>query len=372
MMPRTPKYCRHKSTGQAYATINGKVVYFGKHGTPESRDAYDRAIAHWREVHATPAQTTTVGQLAVMYLRQHAEDYYSIGEVRNYRPVLRVLVRMFRTTRVGDFGPKKLKAVQDELATFKVRNQVNICIARIKRVFEWGVSQEIVPVSVYQSLKTVKNLKRGRSKAKEGKPVLPVPQADIDAVLPFLTSPVRAMVQLQLLTGMRAGEVLKMKAGDLDTTGEIWIYRPEQHKNAWRGKARNILIGPRGQDALLPFLVGRSAGEFVFNPQEGRREFIEANYRDDAKASVRGSQTGENKPYTIHGYTSSIQKACKKAEVEKWSPGRLRHNAATNINREFGDIDASRVYLGHSEKSTTQIYAERDLSRATEIAKRLG
>ncbi|TWT58746.1 hypothetical protein KOR42_21320 [Thalassoglobus neptunius] len=126
-MPRTPRYSKHKATGQAYATINGRVVYFGAYGTSESRNAYDQAIADWRELNAAPAATTTVGQLTVMYLKQHAQDYYSPGEVRNYRPVLRVLVKMFRTTKVGEFGPKKLKAVQDELAKTRVRNQVNIC-----------------------------------------------------------------------------------------------------------------------------------------------------------------------------------------------------------------------------------------------------
>ena len=107
-MLRTPKYCRHKSSGQAYATINGKVVYFGKHGTPESRDAYDRAIVKWRKTHATPAHTTTIGQLCVQFIREHATDYYSPGEVVNFQSAMRTLIRMFRTTRVGDFGPKKL------------------------------------------------------------------------------------------------------------------------------------------------------------------------------------------------------------------------------------------------------------------------
>ena len=110
---------------------------------------------------------------------------------------------------------------------------------------------------------TVKGLKRGRCKDKEGKPVLPVPQKHIEAVLPELTPPVRAMVRLQLLTGMRPREVLKMKAGDIETTGEVWTYRPESHKNAWRGKQRNILIGPRGQDILLSFLVGRAKEDFL-------------------------------------------------------------------------------------------------------------
>ena len=371
-MPRTPKYCHHKATDQGYATINGAVVYFGKYDDPESRDAYDRAIAHWREVNATLDRETTIGQLAVMFVRQHATDYYSKSEMTNYQYALKVLVRMFRTTKVCDFGPKKLIAVRDELAKKHVRIQVNNHLARLKRMFEWGVQQELVSGNTFYALKCVKNLKRGRSKAREGKPVLPVPQADIDAVLPHLTSPVAAMVKLQLLTGMRPGEVLKMRAGDIDTSGEVWIYRPELHKNAWRGKQRTVMIGPRGQDVLLPFLIGRQPNEYLFNPHDGRQQFVEANWREDAKSYVRGSNDGENKPYTLHGYISSIQRVCKRLKIEKWSPGRLRHNAATNVNRDAGDIDAARCLLGHSEKTTTEIYAERDLTKAAEIARRFG
>ncbi len=109
------------------------------------------------------------------------------------------------------------------------------------------------------------------------------------------------------------------------------------------------MIGPRAQNLLLPFICGARTGQFLF----------------------RNSEKSEN-PYTLTGYSSSIEKACKAAQVPKWSPGRLRHSAATAINAMFGDIDASRVVLGHSEKSTTEIYAERDLQKAAEIAKVIG
>ncbi len=358
-MKRTPNYCHHKATGQAYATINGKVVYFGEHGTAESKNAYDRAIVQWRELHANPHQTTTIGQLSVVFIKQHATDYYSPGELANYRAALKVLIAMFRTTRVCEFGPKKLKAVQDALAAKHVRIQVNNSLSRIKRMFEWGVSQEIVSATTFLALKTVKNLKRGRSKAKEGQPVLPVPQEHLDATLPELTPTVRSMVKMQLLTGMRPGEVLKMRVKELDTTGEVWVYRPDSHKNSWRLKQRVIYIGPRGQDVLLSFLIGRKPGDYLFNPH-------------DSGHHVRNSQPGENIPYSSHGYISGIYRGCKKAGVPKWSPGQLRHNAATNVNSQAGDIDAARVMLGHSEKSTTEIYAERDFTKAAEIAKQFG
>ena len=43
-------------------------------------------------------------------------------------------------------------------------------------------------------------------------PVKPVPEAYIRAGLPLVTRQVRAMIQLQELTGMRPGEVVIMSA----------------------------------------------------------------------------------------------------------------------------------------------------------------
>jgi len=46
-----------------------------------------------------------------------------------------------------------------------------------------------------------------------------VPDAFVDGVLPFVTPPVRAVVEVQRLTGMRPGEGVLIRAIDLDTSG---------------------------------------------------------------------------------------------------------------------------------------------------------
>jgi integrase len=86
--------------------------------------------------------------------------------------------------------------------------------------------------------------------------VKPVPEAFVQAVLPVVSAPVRAMIELQLLAGMRPGEVVIMRAIDLDMTGPIWLYRPGSdqetgiHKTAWRDHERIIAIGPRAQEII--------------------------------------------------------------------------------------------------------------------------
>ena len=57
--------------------------------------------------------------------------------------------------------------------------------------------------------------------------------------------------------------------------------------------------------------------------------------------------------------------------LPKWSPNRLRHTAATEIRRTFG-LEAAQVALGHSQADVTQIYAEKDLTLAAEVARKIG
>ena len=55
----------------------------------------------------------------------------------------------------------------------------------------------------------------------------------------------------------------------------------------------------------------------------------------------------------------------------RWSPNQLRHTAATEIRRDFG-LEAAQIILGHSAADVTQVYAERDLAKGIEVAKRIG
>jgi hypothetical protein len=47
----------------------------------------------------------------------------------------------------------------------------------------------------------------------------------VDAIKPFVSRPVRAMVELQRLTEMRSGAVVIMRGQDLETTGTISAFR---------------------------------------------------------------------------------------------------------------------------------------------------
>ena len=103
-----------------------------------------------------------------------------------------------------DFGPKKLQQVRAAMIEAGLSRQtVNAHVRRIRHVVKWGISQELVPTSVLTALKTVEALKEERTEARESEGRSAVDVQRIEAVRPFLTRPVQAMVDFMLLTGCR-------------------------------------------------------------------------------------------------------------------------------------------------------------------------
>jgi len=84
--------------------------------------------------------------------------------------------------------------------------------------------------------------------------VKPVEERPIDLTLPFISPQVDAMVRLQLLTGMRPSEVSTIRSVCFDRKEDISLYKPDNHKNRWRGNRRVIPLGPRSQEIIKPFL----------------------------------------------------------------------------------------------------------------------
>ncbi|HUQ72041.1 MAG TPA: hypothetical protein VM165_21095 [Planctomycetaceae bacterium] len=112
---------------------------------------------------------------------------------------------------------------------------MNSQIGRVKRVFKWGVAEEMIPVSVHEALLTVVGLSAGRSDARESEPLKPVPPAYIEAAKAKLSPVVRAMIDLQLVTGMRPGEVCQMRGCDIDTPGGCGCTAPRSTRRRIMG-----------------------------------------------------------------------------------------------------------------------------------------
>jgi integrase len=274
---RVPSYRKHKATGQAVVTLNGKDHYLGQHGTKASKTAYDRLISEWiAGGRALPAdnEELSVSELIVLYWR-HAQQHYRkpdgtrTSEQTILKAAMRPLKRLYGTTPAARFGPLALQAVRQQYVEDGVsRGTANAYTDRVKRLFKWAVAKELVPAGVFHGLQAVAGLQKGRSDARETEPVKPVPEAYIEAVRPHVHPSVAAMIDVQRLTGCRPGEVCKLRACDIDMTGRIWVFRPADHKTQWRGRQREIYIGPRAQEVIRPFLKTDLQG-YLSRPSTG-------------------------------------------------------------------------------------------------------
>ncbi len=184
MSTRIPKYRLHKGSGQALVQINGERIYLGKYGSAESKEKYQRIIAEWLVSVSEPKQGDVtspatvirhdlpVNEMLLAYLT-FAEGYYAkdgepTKEFVCMKHALRTLLKLYRTTRARDFGPLALKAVREHMITVEglSRGVVNHRVNRIKRVFKWAVSEELIPSSIHEGLRSVARLRYGRSEAR--------------------------------------------------------------------------------------------------------------------------------------------------------------------------------------------------------------
>jgi integrase len=290
------------------------------------------------------------------------------------------------------------------------RRYVNENVHRIRKVFRWAASEQMIPSSVPQDLATVDGLRKGHSQARETAPVTPVDDKTVDATLPHLPKVVADMVRLQRLTGARPGEICSMRPVDVDRTGETWKYVPAEHKTEHHGNQRVIFIGPKAQAILLPYLL-RDAEASCFSPADS-----EKNRRAEVHTRRVTPMSCGNVPktdwrrkrnrapggcYTNDSYRRAIARGCELAfgmpkelrKIDKdlpaeeqadlkrqaaawraenvWFPHQLRHSAATNIRHRFG-LEAAQAALGHTRLEVTQIYAERNNDLAARVAREVG
>lgn len=383
-----PSLRKHRASGQAVVTIAGKDYYLGPHGSKTAQRAYDAKIAEWlasgrSSSFGIAAAELTIAELLNSY-RKFAEKYYGTGEKSTYHDMARAASRvkaLYATLAVSEFGPLQFKAIRQKMIDAKLaRVYINKTMSFILKIFKWGTAEGMVPVEVFHRIKAVESLRMGFTEAPERDAVLPVDVALVHKTIPFMPAVIQEMVKLHLLIGCRPGELCHIKPSMIDRSSEIWRVDFKEHKTAKRGKSRVIYLGPKAQAIVTPFL-DRGADKYLFSPQESERKRRQVAHENRSTPMNQGNRPGYSKRnrakrkseigpsdhYTTSSYGRAIIRACKAASVEQWSPNQIRHTVATDIRKRFG-LEAAATLLGHSELSTTQIYAEQDIERAIHVA----
>ena len=318
------------------------------------------------------------------------------SEIDNCASAFRPLLHLYHDLPAEQLNPVRLRAVQLLMVeTGWCCSVVNSQMGRIKRAYRWATARMLVATSVLEGLRAVEAVRPPQ--APMHPPVQPVTVDVVEATLPWLadrqrgTNVVSAMVQVQLLTGMRPGEVVGMRGQDvrqsvsrlemegplyvrvpevrMDTNHSprhgqcgpvassedsarfhfrsghaprVWRYSPATHKNAWRSRDRVIPLGPRCQMVLAQYM----RPGHVFRTKRGT-------------------------PYSTNSYAQAIRRACRLGGLPHWSPNQLRHTGLTTAAQRTGGIEVSQQLAGHATSAMTQRYVQ-TWDAASEYARRYG
>ncbi len=177
-MRRIPSYRLHKASGCGVVTINGKDIYLGPFGKPKGEALYERLIRQWLETgHLETVHPFLVSDLTASHQRwassYYVKDRKTTSEFALCERICKTLNRCWGGMSVNDLRGHCLSEIRDELASEDSnpgRATINRYVNIIRRIFQYGVTQGLVPAEVWYALKAVPPLKQGRCDVRESTP----------------------------------------------------------------------------------------------------------------------------------------------------------------------------------------------------------
>lgn len=326
---------------QARVLIRRRYHYLGPWDSAEARQRYGELIAAFL---SSPSRSVviTVHGLIAEFMEWAKSEYRQAragsahgGEATNLKYPLRIVGEMYGTLEAGDFGLPQLAKVQDAFAGRGwTRRSVNRQINRVRSCWAWGASRGHVSPECAAALKLLRPIREGSGRVTEKPDVRAAPIDHVRAAAASASpAVVGEMIEMLLLTGMRVGELVRMRPVDIDRSGRVWLYQLEQHKTAHKAKTRIIAIGPRAQRVLAPRLsVCTKLDALVYVNTSGRM-------------------------YEPRAFRRRVLRACELAEVPEFTTHQIRHTSAT-LPRTEGGLDAAQAMLGHTTATSTVKYAE--------------
>lgn len=152
-----------------------------------------------------------------------------------------------------------------------------------------------------------------------------------------------AMLELLYATGIRVSELISLKLEDVNLKMEYISCRDGS-------KERIVPFGKAAKEKLQSYLV------------EGRPELIKDDTSDYLFTNCSGHAMSRQ------GFWKLVKGYGKKAGITaELTPHTLRHSFAMHLVSNGADLHAVQEMLGHSDISTTQVYANMNQSRIREV-----
>lgn len=153
----------------------------------------------------------------------------------------------------------------------------------------------------------------------------------------------RAMLELLYATGIRVSELISLKVSDVNLKME-YLTCSDGHKE------RIIPFGSIAKDALDRYL------------EEGRPKLVTEESGDWLFTNCSGGAMSRQ------GFWKLMKAYGRKAGIEaEITPHMLRHSFAVHMVSNGADLKSVQEMLGHSDISTTQVYAQVGQKRIREV-----
>ena len=153
----------------------------------------------------------------------------------------------------------------------------------------------------------------------------------------------KAMLEFAYATGMRVTEMISLDIDDVKLDEGYVVCRG-------RSKSRNIPLGSMSLKALKEYI------------DDARPYLIRDESEEALFVNVNGTRL------TRQGFWKIVKYYKEQAHIEKdITPHVLRHSFATHLLQNGADLKAIQTMLGHSDISTTQVYAILTHNRIREV-----
>lgn len=153
----------------------------------------------------------------------------------------------------------------------------------------------------------------------------------------------KAMLELLYATGIRVTELITLRVSDINMQLDFVICRDAN-------KERVIPFGAAAKNALGRYL-------------DGTRESM----MEDKKSNILFANCS-GQPMSRQGFWKLIKYYAKKADIKAdITPHTLRHSFAAHLVENGADLKSVQEMLGHSDISTTQIYANLNHKHLREV-----
>jgi len=213
-------------------------------------------------------------------------------------------------------------------------------IASLKAFFSFLTREGMVQEDISVSLKSPKIEKKmpGIMAMEDVVRLLEQPKADNPKGIRD-----KAMLELLYATGIRVTEIINLKVTDVNLQMGFIVCRDGN-------KERIIPFGKEAKHALLCYFDG------------ARDALVENKESDTLFVNCSGQSMSRQ------GFWKLIKFYAKKAGIEDdITPHTLRHSFAAHLVENGADLRSVQEMLGHSDISTTQIYANLSHNRIREV-----